>query len=164
MADFQGKYTGNDVDARLDKIKDMVEATASQDGGAVLIPTPVAGDQGKFLRGDGTWQVPFSGSYNDLSDKPNVVIKNEDEDAAMAVLVELVKNVEAKNYTCTQDQYDTLKALFKDATKNTCRVIKPSTDFVILHQGAVVSNVVVIYDYEDSKAFQILFDASMEML
>lgn len=108
--------------------------------------------------------VATSGSYNDLSDKPNVVIKNEDEDAAMAVLVELVKNVEAENYTCTQDQYDTLKALFKDATENTCRVIKPSTDFVILHLGAVVSNVVIIYDYEDSKAFQIMFDANMEML
>ena len=108
--------------------------------------------------------VATSGSYDDLSNKPNVVIKNEDEDAAMAVLVELVKNANASNYTCTQDQFNTLKALFKDATQNTCRIIKPSTDFVILLQGAVVSNVVIVYDYEDSKAFQILFDAGMEML
>lgn len=108
--------------------------------------------------GNGTKALMDNGEYAD------VVVKDSKDDAAMRVLAELVKNVEAKNYTCTQDQYDTLKALFKDATKNTCRVIKPSTDFVILHQGAVVSNVVVIYDYEDSKAFQILFDASMEML
>ena len=92
------------------------------------------------------------------------MIKNEDEDAAMAVLAELAKNVEADNYTCTQDQYNTLKALFKDATENTCKIIKPSTDFAILFQGAVVSNVVIVYDYEDSKAFQILFDASKRIM
>lgn len=55
MADFQGKYTGNDVDARLDKIKDVVGATASQDGEGGMVPKPVIGDEAKFLRGDGVW-------------------------------------------------------------------------------------------------------------
>lgn len=55
MADFQGKYTGNDVDARLDKIKDVVGATESQDGEGGMVPKPVIGDEAKFLRGDGVW-------------------------------------------------------------------------------------------------------------
>lgn len=34
----------------------MTGATASTDGISGLVPVPVAGDQNKFLRGDGTWQ------------------------------------------------------------------------------------------------------------
>lgn len=60
MEDFQGKYTGNDIDARLDKVKDMVGATASQDGEGGMVPKPAIGDMSKFLRGDGTWSVPVA--------------------------------------------------------------------------------------------------------
>lgn len=35
----------------------MKGATASASGNAGLVPAPVAGNQNKFLRGDGTWQV-----------------------------------------------------------------------------------------------------------
>jgi len=33
----------------------MIGATAENAGIAGLVPMPAAGDQGKFLRGDGTW-------------------------------------------------------------------------------------------------------------
>lgn len=56
MEDFQGKYNGNQIDSRLDKVKDMVGATASEAGAAGLVPAPAAGKQAPFLRGDGTWQ------------------------------------------------------------------------------------------------------------
>ena len=56
MEDFIGKYNGNQIDSRLDKVKDMVGATASEAGAAGLVPAPAEGDEGKFLRGDGTWQ------------------------------------------------------------------------------------------------------------
>lgn len=36
----------------------MTAATASAAGKAGLVPAPAAGAQAKFLRGDGTWQVP----------------------------------------------------------------------------------------------------------
>lgn len=36
----------------------MKAATASAAGGAGLVPAPAAGAQGKYLRGDGTWQTP----------------------------------------------------------------------------------------------------------
>lgn len=48
MEDFISKYDGNQIDSRLDKVKDMVGATAS---GA-----PAAEKRTAFLRGDGTWQ------------------------------------------------------------------------------------------------------------
>ena len=56
MEDFIGKYNGNQIDSRLDKVKDMVGATASGAGAAGLVPAPAAGKQTSFLRGDGTWQ------------------------------------------------------------------------------------------------------------
>lgn len=56
MEDFQGKYDGKQIESRLDKVKDMVGATASGAGAAGLVPAPAAGKQASFLRGDGTWQ------------------------------------------------------------------------------------------------------------
>lgn len=56
MEDFQGKYDGKQIESRLDKVKDMVGATASGAGAAGLVPAPAAGKQTSFLRGDGTWQ------------------------------------------------------------------------------------------------------------
>lgn len=56
MEDFIGKYDGNQIDSRLDKVKDMVGATASQAGEDGLVPAPAKGDEGGFLCGDGTWK------------------------------------------------------------------------------------------------------------
>jgi hypothetical protein len=56
MEDFIGKYDGNQIDSRLDKVKDMVGATASQAGEGGLVPAPAKGDEGRFLCGDGTWK------------------------------------------------------------------------------------------------------------
>ena len=56
MEDFIGKYDGNQINSRLDKVKDMVGATASQAGEDGLVPAPAKGDEGRFLCGDGTWK------------------------------------------------------------------------------------------------------------
>lgn len=56
MEDFIGKYNGGQIDSRLDKVKDMVGATASQAGEDGLVPAPAKGDEGRFLCGDGTWK------------------------------------------------------------------------------------------------------------
>lgn len=56
MKDFIGKYDGGQIDSRLDKVKDMVGATASGAGAAGLVPAPAAEKRTAFLRGDGTWQ------------------------------------------------------------------------------------------------------------
>lgn len=56
MEDFIGKYNGGQIESRLDKVKDMVGATAPGAGAAGLVPAPAAEKRTAFLRGDGTWQ------------------------------------------------------------------------------------------------------------
>lgn len=58
MEDFAGKYNGEQIDQKLDKVKNMVGATASEAGEAGLAPAPAKGDDGKFLCGDGTYKSP----------------------------------------------------------------------------------------------------------
>lgn len=106
--------------------------------------------------------VATTGSYNDLSDKPNVVIKNDSEESAMEVLVQLLNNIDQDIYTCTQEQYNTLKALFKDVTKNTGILLKPSSGLIEYVAGAIPEDVLFIYDYEGSGGIQIVFNVSRE--
>lgn len=49
MEDFQGKYDGSQIDSRLDKVKDMVGATASGAGAAGLVPAPAAEKRTPFF-------------------------------------------------------------------------------------------------------------------
>ena len=44
----------------------MGAATSSAAGKAGLVPAPAAGAQGKYLRGDGTWQTPPNATYNNM--------------------------------------------------------------------------------------------------
>lgn len=44
----------------------MGAATSSAAGKAGLVPAPAAGAQGKYLRGDGTWQTPPSTTYSNM--------------------------------------------------------------------------------------------------
>ena len=44
------------------EINEMTGATSSTSGTAGLVPAPLAGDQGKVLKGDGTWGVVSGGS------------------------------------------------------------------------------------------------------
>lgn len=44
----------------------MGAATSSAAGRAGLVPAPDAGAQGKYLRGDGTWQTPPNATYNNM--------------------------------------------------------------------------------------------------
>lgn len=53
---------------KLAGIVDMKGATASTAGAHGLVPAPVAGNQSKYLRGDGTWAVPpdTNTTYQDM--------------------------------------------------------------------------------------------------
>lgn len=44
----------------------MGAASASASGKAGLVPAPAAGAQGKYLRGDGTWQTPPNTTYSNM--------------------------------------------------------------------------------------------------
>ena len=57
----------------------MTAATSSTAGSVGLVPAPASGEQGKFLRGDGTWAKPtdttytFDGTYNSSTNKAATV-------------------------------------------------------------------------------------------
>lgn len=46
------------LDARISFPKQFIPATASTAGADGAVPGPAAGSQNKYLRGDGTWQIP----------------------------------------------------------------------------------------------------------
>lgn len=54
--------TGNEVQAALDKVKTMGTASAEAGADGGLTPATAAGDNGKFLRGDGSWADALSPS------------------------------------------------------------------------------------------------------
>lgn len=128
MEDFIGKYDGNQIDSRLDKVKDMVGATASGAGAAGLVPAPAKGDEGRFLCGDGTWK--------------DAVAKSDDEDAFLAVILQLIGDQPS---TLSQSQYNTIKSLFNGSSTSNIRIIRPSDSFMETI-GTPVNDLVVIND------------------
>ena len=48
-------------------------ATSSAAGGTGLVPAPAAGAQSKFLRADGTWQIPTNTTYGAAGDSLGLV-------------------------------------------------------------------------------------------
>ena len=49
------------------EVQDMTGATSSTAGAHGLAPAPAAGDEGKYLRGDGTWNNPPDTTYSDMT-------------------------------------------------------------------------------------------------
>lgn len=128
MEDFIGKYNGNQIDSRLDKVKDMVGATASGSGAAGLVPAPAKGDEGRFLCGDGTWK--------------DAVAKSDDEDAFLAIISQLVVD---QSTTLSQSQYNTIKSLFNGSSTSNIRIIRPNDSFMETI-GTPLNDLVVIND------------------
>lgn len=54
-------------------------ATASANGGSGLVPTPAAGKQGQYLRGDGTWSTPTNTTYSDATQSNHGLMSTADK-------------------------------------------------------------------------------------
>lgn len=129
MEDFIGKYDGNQIDSRLDKVKDMVGATASEAGASGLVPAPAKGDEGRFLCGDGTWK--------------DAVAKSDDEDAFLAIISQLAVD---QSTTLPQSQYNTIKSLFDGSSTSNARMIRPNNSFVEALGGVNINDLMVVND------------------
>ena len=94
----------------------MIGATASADGVAGLVPVPVAGDQLKFLRGDGTWAtVTAELSPQDRADISQLqsqvaTLIGDDPDKSVATIVS-EKVAELLIPEDAQDSLDTLQEI-----------------------------------------------------
>lgn len=51
------------------KVEDMVGATSSTNGKSGGVPAPTTTDISKYLKGDGTWDVPVSGALNIINEE-----------------------------------------------------------------------------------------------
>lgn len=57
----------------------MRGATSSANGAAGYVPSPAAGAQGKYLRGDGTWQTPPNTAYSAATQSANGLMSSADK-------------------------------------------------------------------------------------
>ena len=69
-------YLITDRIAYLEDVSVMKGATAEADGATGTVPVPKAGDQNKFLRGDGTWAESSGGNGSDNT--PYTITTSED--------------------------------------------------------------------------------------
>jgi len=69
------KHSNSDGDTEWTTLYAMTGASASSAGTKGLVPAPAAGDQGKFLRGDGTWaEAGGGGGGITIVQIPSVVV------------------------------------------------------------------------------------------
>ena len=54
-------------------------ATSSAAGGTGLVPAPAAGQQARYLRGDGTWQTPPNTTYSNATTSTDGLMSSEDK-------------------------------------------------------------------------------------
>lgn len=83
--------TTGDYDDLLNKPTIMTGASAGDAGTSGLVPAPAAGDQAKFLQGDGTWVNPtaatawgnITGTLSDQTDLQNALNAKADDNAVV---------------------------------------------------------------------------------
>lgn len=54
-------------------------ATASADGGSGLVPAPTKGNEGKYLKADGTWGTPANTTYSDATQSAHGLMSVDDK-------------------------------------------------------------------------------------
>ena len=64
---------------KLAGIVDMKGASASTAGTHGLVPAPAAGNQGKYLKGDGTWGTPPNTTYGDATQSTHGLMSATDK-------------------------------------------------------------------------------------
>ena len=71
-----GTIQTQDTDTKYSAFKG---ATSSAAGGSGLVPAPTAGQQARYLRGDGTWQTPPNTTYNNATTSADGLMSSEDK-------------------------------------------------------------------------------------
>lgn len=67
------------VDEKVSSIVEFTGASNNTDGASGLVTFPSAGDQEKFLKGDGTWSIPTDTTYDEASITSAGLLSAEDK-------------------------------------------------------------------------------------
>ena len=73
--------TIDDVNKTNAKLVNMTGATNEKDGQSGFVPAPAAGNQGKFLAGDGTWKTPTNTTYSAATQSKSGLMSAADKKA-----------------------------------------------------------------------------------
>ena len=73
--------TIDDVNKINEKLVDMTGATNKTAGKSGFVPAPAAGNQGKFLAGDGTWKTPTNTTYSAATQSKSGLMSAADKKA-----------------------------------------------------------------------------------
>lgn len=134
----------------------MKGATASANGASGLVPAPTKGNEGKYLKGDGTWGTPaktiVDDTLSDTSTNPvqNKIVKGE---------IDRAKNIAEQSMTLSGDLASAI--MFEMAIKDSGFLFKSTggtgyclyndlTNFVDLSPYAKKADIVGIYKYKGS--------------
>lgn len=63
----------------IDNPLTMLGASAAGDGRKGVVPKPLQGDEGKFLKGDGTWDIPQDTTYSKATQDADGLMSKEDK-------------------------------------------------------------------------------------
>ena len=80
-------------------------ATSSAAGGTGLVPAPAAGQQARFLRGDGTWQTPPNTTYNNATTSTDGLMSSEDKTKLDGIATGANKYTCVSCYRCYKSRY-----------------------------------------------------------
>ncbi len=103
----------SEVLASISGLSEMVGATANADGAGGTVPQPHAGDQNKFLRGDGTWASPsldlaqLQQDVVDLQAVTTTIVGNDSNKSMREVAAEEVATIVGN----APQAYDTLQEI-----------------------------------------------------
>ena len=134
----------------------MKGATASADGASGLVPAPTKGNEGKYLKGDGTWGIPaktiVDDTLSDTSTNPvqNKIVKGE---------IDKAKNIADQSMTLAGNLANALMYemaikdsgfIFKDTGGTSYCLCNDLTNFVDLSPYAKKADIVGTYKYKGS--------------
>lgn len=134
----------------------MKGATASADGASGLVPAPTKGNEGKYLKGDGTWGTPaktiVDDTLSDTSTNPvqNKIVKGE---------IDRAKNIADQSMTLAGNLANALLYemaindsgfIFKGTGGTSYCLCEDLTSFVDLSPYAKKADIVGTYKYKGS--------------
>lgn len=93
-------YTESEVDSKLDGKANtnhshgaFGKATADAAGSAGYVPAPAKGQQGQYLRGDGTWATPTNTTYGDATTSSSGLMSSSDKSKLDGIAIGANKTV-----------------------------------------------------------------------